>query len=1085
MGDRILKKFFAILLMLCVLVATALVVLPSFIDWNAYRSDLAAMLSRAAGQQVAIDGGLEMALLPSPHLNARDVRIANVRGASEADLARVGEIRMQIAVGPLFSGRVSVSSLLLVEPVVNLETLPDGRGNWEIAAERSRQPSEPVTLPALPVQFSFEKVSVANGTLSWRGADDGTQRLEKLNAQIAMADLAGPLHLESSASYRDLPFTVKLSLGKRSPAAPAPFNAQLSLADGAGNISLSGTADWETLVVEGKASVASPNAADFAAALAGEPVGGMPPWPLDLEAPVRLTAEAVETAEVAVRLGKLDASGTASVVFGDTPLLKARLDIASLNIDEMLAETARAATPAGEDAPGEARPARIPGGTNAEIELAAKILRWKGGIVRDVGLTAKLEDGVLTVERAGAQLPGGTTVTLSGQAVNEGDAARFDGDLAAISDNLRAALVWSGIEEKELPADRLRAFSYTSRIAIVPESINLAEVKARLDATRITGAAVIARRERPSFGVSLDLDRIDLDAYLARRGENGQAGQAAGGGERGFPGLDGFDANFDLAVGNLTWREKSVSALRIDAQLFKGELALRDMTAGDLGGASLAMSGTLHDLAASPRAALKVALDGRDAEAFAGFVGLENTAFARRLGRFAARGQVTGNAEKANIDATLDAAGGRVKANGTVSGLDGDMGLDLAVSVSHADGDRILALAMPDRRAGKAGPLEARMRISGGADALSFREISGNLGSTVFSGTLEVALAGERPDLQAELSTGVVMLDRLFPPQPAPAASAPAVRGSARWSREPIDLEAMRDFDLRLMLRAEALVRRDVRIDGASLRAAMRDGVATVEEFTGSLFGGSLRVTGRLDAASAVPAVQGVIAARDVDSRAALEAVTDFARFKGPVSLDLSLNATGRSEIELVSSLAGAGAISGDVQARLKEDERAQAGAGALLGIVLGDKVSELGAAGDAVVVLIGAFAVEPAALSGDFAINKGVARTENLLLDGKGARAVTVGSADIANWTIDSNTAMYRGGDGSEPYITLGLRGPLDAPDIRTGGSWLKRRPEPAAPQQPAEPAAAPEARPLAEPEPKKPPKPEDFIQDILKSLQ
>ena len=1088
---RLLKRFFAFLLLLCVLAVAALVVAPSFIDWNAYRGELAALLSRTVGRQVSIDGDLEMAILPSPHLNVRDVRIANIEGASEVDLARVGEIRMKIAPGPLFGGRIAVSSLLLVEPVISLETMPDGRANWDIAA-KGGQPApggqgEPTGKSALPLQVSFERVAIANGTLAWQGANGSTQKLERLNTQIAMADLVGPLKLEASANYRDLPFTINLLLGRRDTGKPTSVNARIALADGVGEISLSGAADSKSQTVEGKIGISGPDAAAFAAAVAGKPVAGLPAWEFTLESPISATAEAIEAGDISVRLGKLNAVGQAFLGLGETPALKASLDVASVDIDEMLAQAGQADEPAPlqEDGGGEPRdPAAIPEGFDAEVDIKAGILRWRRGIVRDAGLTVKLEAGVLTIERASAQLPGGTAVNLSGKAVNADGGPRLDGDLAVISDNLRAALVWGGVAETSLPADRLRAFSYTSRIAIQPDTVNLTDVKARFDATRVSGAAVIARRERPSFGVSLELDRIGLDAYLAGRGDGTREAPDAGEVEdRSATGLGAFDANFDLTVGSLTWRDKTASAVRVDAQLFNGDLAVRKLTVGDLGGAALAMSGSVTGLAGEPRAVLDVTLDGRDPEAFASFIGMKNNALAQQIGRFKVVGRATGTLDKAEIDAVLDAIGGKIRATGAVAGLDGRFACDLAVSVSHADGDPVLALAMPGRRAGGAGPLEARFRMSGGVDALAFSEISGKLGGTEFSGAIDVAMSGERPDIVADLAAGVVSLDRLFPAKPAVAtgAGAPPVRGNARWSRAPIDVTGLRDFDLRLALRSEALVRRNIRIDGASLRATVKNGVATVEEFSGQLFGGGVKATGRLDATAAAPSMEGIIAARDVSSRATLEALSDFARFEGPVTLDLALKTTGRNEFELISSLAGNGAVTGQVEARLKDDERTQVGVGALLGVLLGDKVRELGATGDALGTLIRAFAVEPSTLSGNFVIAGGVARTDNLLLDGRDARALTVGSADLANWLIDSNTDMRRGKDKDEPYITLGLKGPLDAPNIRAGGAWLKRPPEPA-PQQPL---AAPEPAATPDPAPDKPKKPEDFILDILKAIQ
>jgi uncharacterized protein involved in outer membrane biogenesis len=1085
LGETRLKRFITVIILLCVLSVAVLVVVPSFVDWNAYRGELSALLGRTAGRQVSIDGDLEMALLPSPHLNASDVRIANIEGASDSDMARVGEIRMQIAAGPLFGGRIAVTSLLLVEPVINLETLPDGRTNWDLAARPGQSVSggqgEPPVQSALPLDFSFERVAIANGTLVWRGANGRSQKLERLNTQVAVADFSGPLKLEASANYGDIPFAVNLFVGQRDTGKPVPVNARITLADDVGEISISGALNRGSQTFEGKIGMSGADAAVFATAVAGKPVGGLPAWEFSAESPINATAKNFEAGDIALRLGELGATGRAVLGLGETPALKVRLDLATVNIDEILAQAdqpSRAPDNASNDAP---EPTAIPEGFDAEIDIRAAILRWKGSIVRDAGVIATLQSDVLTVERASAQFPGGTSVNLSGKVVDVDGGPRLVGDLAVISDNLRAALLWGGVEESTLPTDRLRAFSYTSRISIQSDTVNLTEIKARIDATNVSGAAVIARRARPSFGVNLDIDQIGLDAYLAA-GDRGTAGSPdAANADQGTTGFGAFDANLNFAVQTLTWRDKRLSSLRIDAQLFNGDLDLRELTAGDLGGAAMAMSGKITSLVFEPSADISVSIDGRDPEAFAGFIGINNSAFAQRVGQFEIAGQATGTLDNVQIDAVMDVIGGKVAASGVLTGLDDRFALNLAMSVKHADGDPVLALALPGRRGGEVGPLEARFQLSGGADSLAFEDIFGKLGGTNFSGAIDVTLSGERPDVTADLATGVVLLDRLFPAKSEPPGTAgtPPVRGNARWSREPIDVTGLRDLDMSLVLRSDALVRRDVRVDEVLLRAAIKNGVATIEEFSGQLFGGVVKATGRLDATDSASAMGGTLSARDISSLAALEATGEFARLEGPVSVDVSLTATGHNEFELISSLSGNGQISGNVEARLKGDERAQAGVGTLLGALLGDKIREVGATGDAVGALIKAFAVEPSALSGDFVVDKGVARTDNLLLDGRGARALTAGTTDLANWWIDSTTDMHRNEDTDEPYVTVGLKGPLDTPDVRTAGIWLKRPPEPA-PQQPnPEPAGTPESVP------EKPQNPEDFIRDILKSIQ
>lgn len=1085
--DRILKRFFTVLFLLCVLAVAALLIAPSFIDWNTYRGDLAAMLSRTAGREVSIGGDLQMALLPSPHLNARDVRIANLQGASGPDFLRVGEVRMQIATAPLFSGRVSISSLLLVEPVIDLEILPDGKPNWEMAADQAGANGRPVSKsPMLPMQLSFEQVSIANGTLVWHGADGKVQRLERVNSKLAIPDLAGPMNLVASATYRDRPFNIELSTRRRQSGQPVPFNTRITLAESAGEISLAGTADLQAKKVQAKASATGGDAAAFSAALIGKPVAGLPAWDFDLESPVNLSTDRIEAPNLSIRLGKLNASGLASLQLGDRPMLKATVDIASLDLDEMQAAAQKQKQEAGSapaDQAGQSssdESASIPQGMDADLRVAARILRWRDGIIRDAELAAKLKAGVLTVDRVAAKLPGGTAVTLTGKAVNTAKGPRLDGDLAVISDNLRAALVWGGVRESSLPSDLLRAFSYTSRITVLPKTVNLNSIKARFDATRVSGAAVIARRERPSFGLSLDLDRINLDAYLPQRDGKG-ANEKAAGAAKGSENLtvDGFDANFDLNVGNLDWRDKSISALKLDAQLFKGDLTIRKLTAGDVGGAKLTATGNVANLAKDPQAKLNLTLDGKNSESFASFIGLENSNILRRLGQFRLAGQVTGNLDKTGVDAKLNAIGGELDARGTLTSLGDTPRFDLALSLNHPDGDRVLGLLMPDYRGGDAGPLKSRLQLSGNAKSVAFKDISGSLGDTAFSGSATADLSGQKPDITADISTGVVMLDRLFPPAPdATPGAGPASRGNARWSRDPIDVTGLRDFEMKLALKSDGLVRRKIRIDGATSHINVTNGIATLEDFSGSLFGGTIEATGSLDGSTPLPALKLQAKARNVSSQSALAAVSEFARLEGPVSLDLSVGAAGRNEFEMVSSLAGKAHLSGKVKARLKEKERAQAGVGSLLGVILGNKVKEIGAAGDAASLLIRAFAVEPGALSGDFDISDGIVRTDNLLLDGAGARALTTGGADLTNWTIDSVTAMRRPQDKDQPYIKLTLSGPLDEPNIKAGGTWLKqlRKPAPQTPTAPTEPA-----------QPAKPskPKPQDFIRDILKSLQ
>src|SRR5690606_37698555 len=141
---------------------------PSFVDWNAYRPQLVAAVKEATGRALAVDGGLDPSLLPSPELSAKGVRLASVPGASEPDTLRIRELEVRSALLPLLSGDVKVRSVRVIDPVVVLEELEDGRVNWAFEP----QDGSAAPAPAEPSQresgggfaLSLDDVRVRNAT---------------------------------------------------------------------------------------------------------------------------------------------------------------------------------------------------------------------------------------------------------------------------------------------------------------------------------------------------------------------------------------------------------------------------------------------------------------------------------------------------------------------------------------------------------------------------------------------------------------------------------------------------------------------------------------------------------------------------------------------------------------------------------------------------------------------------------------------------------------------------------------------------------------------------------------------------------
>jgi hypothetical protein len=219
-------------------------------------------------------------------------------------------------------------------------------------------------------------------------------------------------------------------------------------------------------------------------------------------------------------------------------------------------------------------------------------------------------------------------------------------------------------------------------------------------------------------------------------------------------------------------------------------------------------------------------------------------------------------------------------------------------------------------------------------------------------------------------------------------------------------------------------------------------------------------------------AVTAAIDASNVELKGLLRDLADSDRFSGPISLQGEVASRGISQAALVAGLAGTATLGGTVTVAAKVEEQA----GALVLDILGQKVREVRGLTDSTTMLFGAFAGAPAKIDGNFVIEKGIARSEDLKVQGRDAVALTKGSADLPDWHLDSLTEVFRDVDPEKAYLTAKLRGPLDEPNVTIGGQPFQRRQEPAPSSEPM---------PAVEEAPKQQPvKPEELLKDGLKNL-
>ncbi len=1030
-----------------VLALGALAAAPRFVDPGAYRDLVTASLRRATGRDIAIDGPLDLTLLPTPSLTAHDVRVPNPPGMARPDLLRIGGLELRLAVAPLLTGRIVLQSVTMADPELDIERLPDGRLNLDGAMQAgdrgagSRGAGSGASREATPL--GVERVDITNGRLSYR-AGATAWHLDRLDMTARLAGMGGPARaegtlqmaktrlgfaLETGAPGDHLPIDLKLDL--LGTGATAELGGDLAMAKG--RPSLTGTA-----------KLSGPDLAAFLRSF-----GGTAPAVLgrafSARADIAAEAGGVWLDHMALSFDETHGSGTLAIAEGTPTRFTLGLKLGQVDLDRLAAAAAPLRAGPRDRLP-LATAFKLPDALQGSLDIAADGAVWRGGILRELRLQATLEDGAFRIDHAAALLPGGSDLALRGGLAAVGGEPRFEGAVEAESDNLRQLLAWLGVAADGVPADRLRKAVLTSQIVATPEQIAIHDLDLSLDASRVTGAATVAlRRQRPGIGARLAVDQLNLDAYLPNPAEPAKAGPAHAAAsapaepERSPPGqgklLGLFDANFDAAVDALTWRGQAARGIRVSGTLRQGNLILREATVADLAGSSGTLTGSVDGLAGGPsdwRAsvdfhgpeiarALRLAMPRLDAGD-------------RITGPFALKGDIEGRPDAEALDLALETLGGKLRLSGEIRpGATKVEGIDLAIEASHPSFARLArSLASGYQPAGgDPGALLFAASLRGTPSRIALDDASLTIGGLTLTGSGTLDLTGKRPKLDGSFAFGDLVLDRLLPEPPTGLAANSAAPGGIRlaaaseipvadWSRLSFLLLPLAALNADLALTGDSISYDGWRVDRPAFVLSLQDAALRVERMAGGFLGGTVDAKAALDVADS-PRLSLDLAARHVDLRQVLEEAGGRAALSGRGDLVLTLTASGRDASQLIGTLAGSGTLA--------------ASAGTIAGIdlaAIGDRMKAPGRAADLLELLhsAGGGATPYETLAGSFQIRNGIVESQDLRLHaaaGDGTAALTV---DLPRHALHGRVELRLAADPKAPPFVMRLDGPLDAPN-------------------------------------------------------
>ena len=324
------------------------------IDVSSYREEIAAGLGKATGRDVSIGGDIDLSISLRPAVVVEEVAIANTGWGSRPRMMTVRRAEARIELMPLITGDVRVTSLVLLEPDILLETNAEGVSNWRFGPSSNgetttaedeagightvgRADAAPSGASRIPV---FNHVEIHRGSLTYRDGMTGEEmRLDLTEVTVDAPSATAPVSVEATGAWNRAPFSVSGSieplsnLGSGLPLRLAAeieafgFNARVTGA-------ISKPHEFDGLDLE--LDVSGSNIASLAA-VAGP---GLPDLgPLSLEAGVKGSTEKLEIDSLRLVLASSDVAGTMTVSgIGGRPHVAGTLASTRLDLAELLSE---------------------------------------------------------------------------------------------------------------------------------------------------------------------------------------------------------------------------------------------------------------------------------------------------------------------------------------------------------------------------------------------------------------------------------------------------------------------------------------------------------------------------------------------------------------------------------------------------------------------------------------------------------------------------------------------------------------------------------------------------------------------------
>lgn len=1077
-----MKKIVVISGVFLVLLAGALIIGPGFIDWNKHKPRILAQLHDATGHNYKIEGPLELAVLPFPHVSIDGLSVATPSTAGDIPLVQLEKASAQLALMPLFSGEVVVSKVVLQKPVFQLAIAANGAQSWMTPELQSRtvEKKQGGAASGLGDAVALNEISIKDGSFAFTDHRSGQKvTLGDIDLVLQGDSLYGPFSVNGELAYDGTRTKIKLNSGRIDNLAES-IAVQLDLAfpELASTVSYAGVAAFkEKLELQGETGVQTPDVAALMKALTkNEAPAYLVKKPFSAKGILTLTGEELAYRNMNAAFAGVEGTGVA-VVRNFAKDAKAPLDL------NVTFETAKPydlqkllPPPAAKPASGKQQAAKrkeflpetftLPREITGTFSIKSANVLYGPQTFKDVAFSVERKD-----KDFGSQIsmkaPGGSVVDINStlgfgaqsRSAQDGSVT-FSDPVLAMETKVQSAeplvlvQAFSKTPVSENIANLLsHALTSEAQVSVRPKSAEIKSGFVKLAETRINASGTYllgASGGRDMLKVDLANFGLDADQWMKIIAGRGPAPAV----EQQKPDIKAiaagivlpFDTEFTAVAQSLRLKDRDYSRLAAKGKLIGSQLTLETLQLTSNAGDVFTVAGGVKDVKALSGLDLTMQAEVVDLEQTLKSFGVDTTRLPVGVGKSEFLAEVKGAPEKLAFTTNLKAMRATMQASGALSDtLTAPKVSDLTLRLQHPNYVDLVRIYSPNFNSGvgiKKG-LDVFASMSRKENVYTFSQLQATVGPTEIKGDVVADVSGIKPAITAALQFSNLPIDDLtgIKAEKAGGVSAQPMNGAqdVRWSRNAINTTMLHMANVALKATADSVTYGNWNFKNAGMNIDLKEGNLDIKQLDGGLYGGHVAVTGALKSSAKERqpiSFTGNILAQGINLEEFVRSFSgsQLVKAKGSVSLDTALQTTGLSPAALIFDLKGKGTATGSDLVFEGFDLARLSGALAEPSTSFTQNFSRLLDAS----LAGGATSFDK--LDGAFTIAEGVINFDKMLLTGKAANVATTGTISLPLWTMDLVSTVQLTEPADAPPLRATFKGPIDRPAQTFGQNAMQQ---------------------------------------------